>query len=243
MAFQYSKRSPRPFSLLFSVITCLALLAITAQPAYAKKSFFEAMFGWMSEKPDEGPDPAETLIAPFAYSGKDKAPLQAQTNEQKASPIPLRHAHTNEEEIGKWLITAVSDAMSYTVGEPTDVVEANSKYFARSGQERFRDFLVQNNIQKVIDSGRFNIRSFVREQPLLLNSGTANDRFRWLYEVPIMVSYMDAENFNYKEDEPVNQHIVLTLQVGRFANVDDPENIFDVMIETWAGKTMKVDKK
>lgn len=238
--FIMSFHSFRIMSLVLTAVMVLA--AIHAPPAHAKKSFFEAMFGWMDDEP-EGPDPAQTLVAPFADAPRKQPANAPQLQQDVANPVPLKHANTTEGEIGKWLVTAVSDAMSYNAGQDGDVLKLNEKYFAQSGARQFQEFLVNNNIQKVLESGKYNIRSFVKEDPLLLNSGTANDRFRWLFEVPIMVSYMDSQSFNYKKNDPVNQHIVLTIQVGRFAKVDDPNNHFDVLIETWSGKSQKIDKK
>lgn len=223
------------------VVSCfIAGMTAAPQQAFAAKSFFEVISEWLNPPP-EGPDPTKTLQAPFAYD-PNKTIEQI---DREPSTVPLRYANTTEAEIGKWLTTAVSDAMSFKTnsGQTNDLSEINARYFASSGKAQFRDFLVQNNIQKVVESGRYNISSFVSETPLLLNSGEANDRFRWLYEVPIMVSYMDSQKFNYKEDTPVNQHIVLTIQVGRFAKVEDGDNNFAVLIETWAGKSQKIDKK
>ena len=209
-----------------------------SSPALAKKSFWDAMFGWM-DPPDTTPDPAQTLEAPFAYKGGAAENTDVQIERSSANPVPLKHAHTNEAEIGKWLMMAISETMSFQVGKDENILEKNSKFFAPSGQQQLEAFLKANNIQKVMESGRYNIRSFVRENPLLLNSGTADNRFRWLYEVPVMVSYMDAKNFDYKEHDPVNQHMVLTIQVGRVVEAD---NEFDVLIETWSGKSQKIDK-
>lgn len=222
------------FSHRFSLLSLVILSVVFAapQPAYAKKSFFEAMFGWLTPEADE-PDPGETLKAPFSYETPKADNIVDDVTAKSTNVVPLKHAHTTGAEIGKWLVTAVSDAMSYNVGDEPDISETNGKYFAQSGLAQYRDFLTKNNIQKVIESGRFNVRSFVKEDPLLLNSGSANDRFRWLYEVPIMVSYMDSKEFDYKKSDPVNQHIVLTIQVGRFANSGDDDNTFDVLIETW----------
>ncbi|MFN3700540.1 MAG: DotI/IcmL/TraM family protein [Alphaproteobacteria bacterium] len=220
----------------------------TAYPAAAqKKSFFEAMFGWMSKAPDNEPDPAVTLRAPFAAPSRatvsEGEENVTETQQQPNPRISLRYAHTTELEIANWLVTAVSNAMSFEVGEESNIAERNKSYFAQSGLEQFQSFLDANNIQKVIDSNRFNINSFVRERPLLLNSGTAQDRFRWVFEVPILVSYMNAETFNYKTDEPVNQNILLTIQIGRFHDVEDPDNIFDVKIETWNGRSESITRR
>lgn len=221
------------------ILLSLSLVFIVSTPmqAHAKKSFWDAMFGWM-DPPDNSPDPAQTLEAPFAYKGSEKPDAIGIEQPKKSAIVPLQHAHTNEAAIGKWLIEAVSESMSHQIGG-ADVYEKNKGYFAPSGLAQFKQFMKDNNIQKVIDSKRFNIRSFVKESPLLLNSGSAENRFRWLYEVPLMVSYMDAEKFNYKEDEPVNQHIALTVQVGR---VEQAGNPLGILIETWSGTSQKIDK-
>lgn len=224
----------KPLILVFSLVISLSFISAEA---HAKKSFWESMFGWMGTQKNE-PDPGQTLQAPFAYGGHESAD-NGQIKRSASNPVPLKHAHTNESEIGKWLVTAISETLNYKVGEDGDIVEKNKEYFAESGQIQLRKFLQDNNISKVMESGRYNIRSFVRENPLLLNSGTAQDRFRWLYEVPVMVSYMDAKGFDYKNDDPVNQQMLLTVQVGR---VEAAENDFDVLIETWTGKSVKIDK-
>lgn len=223
-----------PLIIVFSFVIALSFLSAEA---HAKKTFWESMFGWMGT-PTTEPDPGQTLQAPFAYEGK-QSDNNGQIKRSASNPVPLKHAHTNESEIGKWLMMAISETLSYKVGEDGDIVEQNKEYFAPSGQQQLRKFFQDNNITKVMESGRYNIRSFVRENPLLLNSGTAQDRFRWLYEVPVMVSYMDAKGFDYKNDDPVNQHMLLTIQVGR---VEASENDFDVLIETWSGKSQKIDK-
>lgn len=222
---------------LILLLSMIIGVSFVSSEAYAKKSFWESMFGWMGTPTNE-PDPAQTLQAPFAYGG-DESANNGQIERSSSNPVPLKHAHTNESEIGKWLMTAISETMSYQVGKDGDIVEKNKEYFAPSGQKQLQKFLQDNNIAKVMESGRYNIRSFVRENPLLLNSGNADNRFRWLYEVPVMVSYMDAEGFDYKEDDPVNQHMLLTIQVGR---VVEANNDFDVLIETWSGKSQKIDK-
>lgn len=215
----------------------LLLMVSMAEQAHAQKSFWDAMFGWMKE-PDNSPDPAETLQAPFAYGGASEQ-KNAVVEQKRTTAVPLEHAHTNEAVVGKWLIEAVSESLSYKITDTQDVYDKNAVFFSPSGLAQFRTFMEQNNIQKVLDSKRFNVRSFVKEDPLLLNSAKAEGRFRWLFEVPLMVSYMDAKDFNYKEDDPVNQHLVLTVQVGRVAQAD---NELGVLIETWSGKSQKIDK-
>ncbi len=223
---------------LFTIITLGT--GVFTNDAYAKKTFFEGMFGWMSEN-RQAPDPADTLTAPFAYQGSGQSQVESLEDKQQ-NIVPLKHAHTTSGEIGKWLMGAVSNAMSYSLGDNTDVSVTKQQLFSQGGIRQFKDFLSQNNIQKVMDSGQYSIRSFVSAQPLLLNSQSAANRYRWLFEVPVMMSYMKGADFNYKEAQPINQQLVLIIQVGRYDQIDDPENIHGVLIETWALKEAKTVK-
>lgn len=222
----------------------LTLLAVTVllsfsyvNDAHAKKGFWESMLGWAMPK-DNSPDPAKTLRAPFSY-GEAETTGDGSVKINPSSNVPLQHAHTNHSVIAKWVITAVSDSLSYNVNDKKNVYEQSKGFFTEAGLGQFRSFMINNNIEKVVNSGRFNIRSVVKEEPLLLNSQSVDNRFRWLFEVPLMVSYMESENFDYKEHDPVNQHIVLTVQVGRS---DDADNDLGILIETWSGKSQKIDK-
>jgi hypothetical protein len=99
-------------------------------------------------------------------------------------------------------------------------------------------FYRKNGLTKVLESKKYYIRSFVQETPLLLNEGTVEGRYRWLYEVPVMISYMDRNMHGYKDVQPVSQTITLKIQVGRAADQSK-----DILIESWTGKVQNIAKQ
>lgn len=212
------------------------LLMVQANPAMAGKSIWEVFSTMFDEKPEE-PDPSQTLQAPFAYDPSRKIEAGQALPE---NAVPLEISHRSPQEIGDWLMTAVSDAMSFELAEDGTKPALKRDYFTPAGVAQFEEFLERTGIQKVIDSKKYHLRSFVRQSPLLLNEGSAQGHYRWLFEVPVMVSYIETGNFKYAEKEAINQALMLTIQVSRVKNGGGKEG---VLIEIWNGKIEALEKK
>lgn len=193
-------------------------------------------------------DPTYTMQAPFAV---DEEARQKQIEQQSdpnavrpATPkhampennTPLNQPHRDNKEISAWLTTATSEAMTFDQPDYKALLKKDEQYFNETGKTEYMKFLNDHNIIKVLESGKYDVRSFVQGQPLLLNEGAVNGVYRWLYEVPMMVSYMDRGAKSYKDLEPVNQQLTLTVQVGRIGGVMEGEAI---VIERWSGKAQQ----
>lgn len=218
------------------ILILLVLLGAFASPAFAAKSIWDVFGSMFREKPAE-PDPAKTLQAPFAYDPDRKI------NPNEALPenaVPLDVSHRSPQEIGEWLMTAISDAMSFEITPDGTRPVFKREYFTPSGLAQFEEFLTKSGIQKVLDSRKYHLRSFVRNTPLVLNEGAVHGHYRWLYEVPVMVSYIDAAGFKYKDKDAINQAITLTVQVTRVKDGGGKEG---VLIEIWNGKIEALNKK
>lgn len=222
-------------SALLTVLMCLAAFLHTA-PAFAAKSLWDVFGSMFEEKPVE-PDPGQTLQAPFAYDPNRKIEA-GETLPENA--VPLDISHRSSSEIGKWLMTAVSDTMSFEIDEEGAAAPIKREYFTPSGVTQFQEFLTKTGIQKVLDSRKYHMRSFVRQSPLLLNEGAVQGHYRWLFEVPLMVSYITPGNFKYENSEAINQAITLTVQVTRVREGGGAEG---VLIEIWKGKIEALEKK
>lgn len=197
-------------------------------------------------------DPTYTMQAPFAVdeeARKKQIDQQADPNAPKPPPpkhvmpennTPLSQAHRDNREISAWLTNSLSEAMTFDKPDYKEMLKADEQYFTDTGKAEYLKFLADHSLLKVLESGKFDVRSFVQGQPLLLNEGAVNGVYRWLYEVPMMVSYMERGAKSYKDLEPVNQQLVLTVQVGRVAGVMDGAAI---LIERWNGKGQRVEKK
>ena len=69
------------------------------------------------------------------------------------------------------------------------------------------------------------LNSYVKERPLLLNEGSVSERYRWLYELEIMMTYLPQATYNYEEAKPINRDVKLRVQVGRIEGTPDEEGL------------------
>lgn len=197
-------------------------------------------------------DPAQTMQAPFALTEEEaKKQFELQTNPNAPKQVapkyampenntPLDQPHRDNQEISDWLTNVLSQTLTFDAGAYEVSLKEDEQYFTPAGLEQYKKFLNDNNVVKVLESNKFDVRSFVQDLPLLLNEGAVNGSYRWLYEVPVMVSYMDRGAKDYKNLEPVNQQLVLTVQIGRVAGEKEG---MAVRIERWDGKAQRVVKK
>ncbi|MCC7305378.1 MAG: DotI/IcmL/TraM family protein [Alphaproteobacteria bacterium] len=226
----------------FFLIAFSAVLLCFPLPAQA--GIIEFFFPSLKE---QGPDPSKTLIAPFA----DNAPQTLQqeqeaiqkngqkNGDEKGLPenaIPLDFPHRTGEQVGEWTVMAASEAMTFDKESYEDSLKAALEHFDESGKQQYTTFLKDSTILDIVKSGKYYIRSFAQEHALLLNAGAVGGRYHWLYEIPMMISYMDRRMVSYKGAEATNQLITLTVQVGRTANL---ESGHDLAIELWSVKARK----
>ena len=223
----------------FFVFTLFACLLFLSAPAMAT-DWLHFFFPFI-ETPGE-PNPSETLQAPFA-DAKPVGPSKGDATQGTALPenaVPLNFPHRNAEQIGEWVVMATAEAMSFASDNFEDDLKKNYGHFTPEGKTQYDAFLEENSVFRILRSKKFYLRSFVQEAPLLLNEGAVDGRYRWLYEVPIMVSYMDRGMKDYKNaTPPVNQLVSVTVQVGRTADVTPGK---DLLIERWSGKAQKITK-
>ena len=170
--------------------------------------------------------------------------MEAQEQKQKdikkghlpENNLPLEQPHRDKASIAKWLMDAVSEIMTFTSPDPQTDLAHHLAYFSPAGQQEFQAFLVDTAIQPVLDDRRYVMRGFVQTTPRFLNEGVIDGRYRWLYEVPVMVSSLERSQGDYKNGgEAVNRKMIIRLQVGRS---DSAENDAGILIEHWTGKAV-----
>jgi hypothetical protein len=225
---------PNIFTSLRVVFVFFVVFAVVpgfASPAQA--GWLEFFFPSLRNTVDQ---PSRTLVAPFAEQAQaiETLPTATSLPALPENKIPLDQAHRSPSEMAEWLMTSVSEVLTFKNANISDVLEKNKRHFDTNGQAQFIAFMNENNMTKVLETGNFNMHPFVQQTPLLLNQGVVDGRYRWLFEVPVMVSYLDRAAKGYTKDtKPVNQEIVLTLQVGRTSDLSAGK---DVVIERWTGK-------
>lgn len=203
------------------------LAGLMPQPAQA--SWLDFFFPQLKEK---GPDPSKTLQAPFAdpdaviEPGADKDGLG-----ENSTPLNLRHR--SNAVIAGWVEKAVSDLLSYDAQKYNAEYKVKSKLFDKEGLLEYVRFLQQQKVVAALKSGQYNVRDFVKDVPILLNEGDVAGRYRWLFQVSVMVSYMKTDMKSYKDDAADNQiskDYTIYVHVGRSP---DAKNEHGILIEGW----------
>ncbi|MCB1563721.1 MAG: DotI/IcmL family type IV secretion protein [Alphaproteobacteria bacterium] len=219
----------------FAVFFVLAYSMCAAfVPSPAQAGIFEFFFG---KAKDDGPDPLQTGVAPFAYDPSKPAEALKSLPE---STVPLNLPHRSPAHLVEWVTTASSEVLTFEKSDYRAEIKDRKDRFDSNGLREYVAFLQERNIIKILEDGTFQVRSFVEEPPLLLNEGVVDGRYHWLYELPMMVSYMDRNMKTYKKADAVNQHIILKVQIGRSA---DGSGIDGLKIEHFSGRADTQEKK
>ncbi len=229
-----------------------ALIIIVALGAFSKNAeaaWWEFFFPSLR---DTGADVATTLQAPFAddaavedeenveSSTSTKIPIkQSYENPDTDDDQPLKLAHRTGKDVSEWLVDVVSETMTFTDADYKAGMKKTEKYFDAGGHSQYIAFLTDQKIMNVVESGQFKTHSFVNDATVLMNEGAVQGRYRWLYEIPVTVTYLKQDIENYKNIVPINQEIVLLIQVGR---ADEGVNDIGLRVERWSGRVRKIKK-
>jgi len=225
------------FFMLFIVIG----LTMMAAHAVQNNGLPNLLAEWFPEHfgPEDGPRPEDTLMAPFidpedAYLAPDDNALaiphtpETGINLEEELDLP----HRSKDEIAEWLIKAVSETLNIepeTYATHRELLKTGLDMYAL---EDFDQFMQNSNILASLQSQNLKLHSYVEEKPVLLNAGPVEGRYRWLFEMPVTLSFLPAGTRDYRQLESTplpNESIMVKVQVGRAGNVG-PEG---VMIESW----------
>lgn len=145
--------------------------------------------------------------------------------------LPLSQPHRTNKELQTWSSMAVSEALSFD-GQNYDAAMARVRaYFTASGYAQYQEYLKSSGIIESVQKNDFRMSVFVDEKPLMLNSLALKDVYRWLYQMPITVSFLPrtARDLVGRTDN-VSRPLSLNIQIRRVALPDDPNAI---QIESW----------
>lgn len=192
-------------------------------------------------------DPGQTLQAPFAEQKEGppapvmpgQAPEQAKAQPLPENATPLNKPHRSSSQVAVWVAPIAAQLLTFDDEDYQNDLKDSEGLFDAGGRKQYLEFLKTSSIEKVLKLNKYYVRSYAKDSPLLLNEGEAGGRYHWLFDVPVMVSYMDRSMKDYKSSDPINQLLVIKVQVGRSANAKDPSGM---VIEHWSGKSVKLDK-
>ena len=226
---------------IFLGLVLLCVTNATRAQAYEFPDYLSLWFPQWFGEVEEGPDPAKTLRAPFADSSK------VPKNSGEAIGIPHRYSeyddmsdlskpHRNHTQIGEWLTRALAEVTTIDP-DPTLLkvhftrLETGMNDFAI---DAFKKFLKDNAILSTLQERKMTLNSVINSQPLLLNEGIVEGRYRWLYQVPMTITFVPKGAGSQKNPDVIHQNMVLVIQVGRVTG-----GVQGKAIETWQVKSIE----
>lgn len=182
-------------------------------------------------------NPLETLRAPFADENAVLDELDPSGNTELAVPLEKRHRPNSE--ITKWVREVVPMLLTYSAGDYEHEYVKKIANFSKVGAEEYVSFLQNKSIVKTLKTGRYNVSGIIKGYPVIINEDAVDGRYRWLYQVHVMVTYFDnsLKGYSYeKGGDAITQDFILTMQIGR---VKGAGNKHGLDIETWDIKKAK----
>ncbi len=215
-------------------VVMFLLVAYVCSPGLAHAGWFDFLFPTPAE---QGPNPSETLRAPFADQDAVIEDLDESGQSKQVTPLHLRH-RTNTA-ITMWVQHILPSLLTYKADKYNQEYSQKIRHFNKNGSSEYVKFLNEENFLTTLKSGQYDITGFVQDYPVVLNEGAIEGRYRWLYQTTVMVTYLKHGTSDYKvieEGDTVTRTYVLTVQLGRS---DGANNEHGLLIDTWSVKEKK----
>ncbi len=229
----------------FIILSAIFSFLVVASPAWAKNSlqeFWEVLSG--KNKDENAPDPSKTLEAPFGndqVSGKESEFSHYKDDDYSSELLDIKNQHRNNRDIAEWASESSATLLTFSV-QDLDLHEKQiDELMTSAGKKEFNDFIENTRLLDIMKSNNVRLVSIIDDTPKLIKSGTFGGIYRWLFEVPIKISYVPLGVSDYEKDAiPKSQDVLIKVQITRVGAKVGPHN---VKIEGWEVKGRKKKKK
>ncbi len=201
-----------------------------------------------SLRPKNNFNPYATMKAPFAddtvasdgfdfISPRDETEKKMndlQKNlDNSANAVPIHLPHAGLEVIRNWVLTATSQALTYT-GDNANELKETLTYFTKDGQKSFLKFLKSKGIIGILKSQKYSVNTILKVQPLMINEAEAGGRYKWVFDIDTLTTYLPIKTNNYRQATARNDDFSLRVQVTRAPQAENPKD--GLLIEIWQVK-------
>ncbi len=233
----------KKLAIVMGVVTVMSSYAAPVQAKGLLEQWFPFLFE--EEIPDSIPAQGGKMApfqnsAPVASEGEEYRPADAVTSGANAekvefaptaeqpSAVALDQAHRQPTQMAIWASKAISDSLDLDPLRYDAHLAGLNSVLTPYAQEAFKAFMAKDNLLEALKSNNLVMRAFVTEPSRVLNQGPVQERFRWLIETPVTISFMPRGVSDYTGIQPKSQRINVRTQVGRVAEGGND----GVMIET-----------
>ncbi len=146
--------------------------------------------------------------------------------------VSMANAHLTDSELKTWISMAVSESLTFSKDNFTDVIKNIKPYYSPEGFSAFEQYLINSGVAKSIRSGNFDMGVYIEEQPIFFNSSVIQGKYKWLYQMPLAISFFpkNGQVVGNNSDKFVNRKVTLNIQITRATVDNNPEAL---QIETW----------
>lgn len=228
----------RYFLSLFLILVIMPVTATAEEQTYRTAQFIPQIF---KKNKDKEPLSEEDLIAPFA-KGKEKAdgnggadigvpyagPLQS------SNDVKLDTPHRTPEQVRHWLTEVIATVLTFnpnryerhkreleSVMDPTAILEFDRQI----KNSNLLTYLSSNNIELVSIVESFNDNEHLQNRDVL------GGRYRWLYKVPVTLTFLPIGMSSYEDRSPLSKQVYVFAQVGRIQK--DEQHPYELLLESW----------
>ncbi len=228
---------------VYILVAAIIMSALSPTKAYAYElpDYLSIWFPQWFGDVDDGPDPAETLQAPFTAPGTvPKDPGSAigvpHSYTDDVNMNDLSQPHRNAVQVGEWLTRALSEVLTINPDSTLLQVHFGRLKTGMSIQaiNSYKKFLADNAVLDTLRTNGMLLSSVINDKPLLLNEGIVDGRYRWLFQVPVTMTYTPKGAVSLSSPEVIHQNATLMLQVGRVT-----DGVQGKAIETWQVKSIE----
>jgi hypothetical protein len=180
---------------------------------------------------------AASLVAPFAEpeAGPPQTPEEAlyQPFEGPRLQQSVNAPHLHDAAVADWLVTMISEALTFTPQTYAAHRDELNDFFNANGLSEYEAFIASTNILALMQSKDYKLQTFLKNTPLLRTSGVTGDVYKWVYDMPVNLTFLRAGLTDYRDvetgDDFISQDILLRVQLAR--SLEGGDN--GLIIETW----------
>ena len=140
--------------------------------------------------------------------------------------VPLDQPNMTTPALMSWVAQAATDVMTFGFHDYQRRLQDASQHFTRHGWESFTAALQKSRIIEGIETAQQVVTAAPRSAPVLTQEGVINGRYRWVVELPLMVTYR-AGNQNRTDNMNVQ------IAIERMPSLENPVG---VGIEQWIAR-------
>lgn len=196
---------------------CLPMLAGAPAPAAAQEGGASGQAVPLSEQQGRNPlDPVQQGD-PQAEAAKPDWMKKAKDNDPALRDgVPLEDPHLTPREVREWASNAVADLLNFSYRDFTERQGTFAKYFTDRGHKHYKAYLDQARMEEVIDNYRYDVTGVVVNVPYIAEEKSVGGYYRWLVEVPVMMSYLEEGQEALSADRPpLTDDLLVTVEIAR----------------------------